>query len=263
MRSLEGVVLVQNVNVRNAILNNLPLADFERLRSYLRPVQFRRNTVLDEQSRPIRSIGFIETGMVSVRRNSSMNSIEIALIDSRGAVGLSSLLGIDVAVHQSVAVTSGAALCIQVSDLLGVMEAQPDIRTCLLCNVQALLIHTSQVALCALSHSLAQRVAGWLCHASEIVGGMEIPVSHEYIATMLGLRRASVTETLIRFDSEGLITKARGALRVRDRGRLKQSACSCCSTIVLYAPMSRGHHCRSALKPDRPRLASHIGAIPY
>ncbi|WP_409362770.1 Crp/Fnr family transcriptional regulator [Bradyrhizobium sp. CIR18] len=130
------------------------------------------------------------------------------------------------------------------------MDAQPDIRRHLLCGVQALLVHTSQVALCALSHRLAQRVAGWLCHASESVGGMEIPVSHEYIATMLGLRRASVTESLIRFEREGLIAKTRGALRVQDRGRLKQIACSCCSTIAVHAPLSPSLHCRSSFIPD-------------
>ncbi|QOZ23906.1 Crp/Fnr family transcriptional regulator [Bradyrhizobium sp. CCBAU 51753] len=230
-------MLVQRLNVKNAVLNALPPVDFERLRPCLRPVLFKRNSVLEEQSRPIENICFIEAGLVSLRRKSSTSSVEIALIDSRGILGISGLLGMHMAGHQSIAVTSGMMLCMRVSDLLSIMETQPDIRKHLLCGLQALLLHTSQVALCALSHSLAQRVAGWLCHASDSVGGMEIPVSHEYIASMLGLRRASVTESLIRFEREGLIAKTRGALRVRDRDRLKQVACSCCSTIAVHAPL--------------------------
>lgn len=229
-------MLLQRLNVRNAILNKLPPVDFERLRPHLRQVLFKRNGILEEQSKPLENVGFIETGTVSLRRNSSEDSIEIALIDSRGIVGITSLLGMDGAGHQAIAVTSGMMLCIKANDLLSAMEGQPDIRRHLLCGVQALLVHASQVALCALSHGLAQRVSGWLCHASDSVGGMEIPVSHEYIATILGLRRASVTETLIRLEREGLISKTRGALRVRDAERLKQIACSCCSTMALYTP---------------------------
>lgn len=232
------VMLVLRHNVKNAILNRLSLPDFERLRLHLRPVPFRRNSILEEQSRPPENVGFIESGTVSLRRNSSEDSIEIALIDNRGIVGITSLLGMDGAGHQAIAVTSGMMHCIRVSDLLREMEAQPEIRRHLLCGVQALLIHTSQVALCALSHNLGQRVAGWLCHASDTVGGMEIPVSHEYIAAILGLRRASVTETLIRLERDGLIAKTRGALRVRDAERLKQTACSCCSTIALHTPLA-------------------------
>jgi CRP-like cAMP-binding protein len=252
--------LVQRLNVRNALLNSLPPADFECLRSYLRPVLFSRNSVLEEQSGLIENIGFIETGLVSLRRNSSMYSIEIALVDNHGIVGISTLLGMDVAGHQSIAVTSGMTLCIPVSDLLSVMEAQPDIRKRLLHGVQALLIHTSQVALCALSHSLAQRVAGWLCHASEAVGGMEIPVTHEYIANMMGLRRAGVTEALIRFDHEELIARARGAIRVRNRDRLKQIGCSCCSTIALHSRPSVSRHGQSAFRPEPPSTSADLGA---
>lgn len=230
-------MLVQRLHVKNAILNSLPQSDFEYLRSHLRPVNFKRHSVLEEQSRPIAEIGFIESGLVSLRRKCSINLIEIALIDCRSIVGLSSLFGIDAAIHQSIAVTSGTMLCIQVSDLHKAMEVQTGIRRRLLSGIQALIVHSSQLALCALSHTLAQRIAGWLCHASESIGGLEIPVSHEYIATMLGLRRASVTETLIRLEHDGLIAKTRGALRVRDRDRLTQIACSCCSTIALHDPL--------------------------
>lgn len=230
------VMLAQRINIRNTILNSLPPAEFERLRCYLRPVSFKRNSVLEEQSRPVENLGFIESGLVSLRRNSSMNSVEIALIDHRGILGVSTLLGMDVAGHQSIAVTSGTVLSIRVSDLQCAMEAQPDIKSRLFCRVQALLVHTSQVALCALSHSVEQRVSGWLCHASDAFAGMELPVTHEHIATMLGLRRASVTEMLIRYENQGLIAKTRGALRVRDRDRLRQIACSCCSTIASHSP---------------------------
>lgn len=230
-------MLMQRLNVRNSLLNGLPPADFERVQLHLRPYFFKRNSIVEEQSRPIENIRFVETGLISLRRNSNINSIEIALIDRRGFLGISSILGMDVAGHQSIAVTSGMMLSMRVSDMLSVMDAQPAIRKHLLCGAQALLIHSSQVALCALSHSNAQRVAGWLFHASDSVGGMEVPVSHENIATMLGLRRASVTETLIRFEREGLIVKSRGALRVRNQDGLKQIACSCCSTIALHTPV--------------------------
>lgn len=229
-------MLVQGTNVRNSLLNSLPPAGFECLRSHLRPVLFRRNSLLEEQSRQIDNVAFIETGLVSLRRKSDGRVIEIALVDNHGMLGISALLDTGSADLQSIAVTPGMMLSIQLSDLSRVMEEHRCVRTSLLCGVQALLVHTSQVALCALSHNVTQRVSGWLYRASQAVGGMELPVSHEYVASMLGLRRASVTLTLTRLECEGLITKARGALRVRDRDRLKEVACLCCSTIALRAP---------------------------
>jgi len=142
------------------------------------------------------------------------------------------LLGADQVGHQSIAITPGAALSISSERLQTLMEEQPQIKQHLLKYIQALLVHSFQNTLCGLRHSLDRRLAGWICHTSDLARGRVIPVTHEHLSTMLGVRRASVTKALVRFENDGLIERARGTLRVRDRQHLGLMACSCFSTIT-------------------------------
>jgi CRP-like cAMP-binding protein len=217
--------------VRNTILNSLPPEDFAFLRPHLSQARFKERALLQEQKGRVESIGFVESGLVSLRRTSKDSIVELALVSNHGIVGSSGLLGSDESSHQCIAVTSGLSLNIRADELSFLMEERPRIKAHLLRNVQALLIHCSQVALCGLHHQLTQRLASWLCHASDAAGEQEIPVTQEYLSMMLGLRRASVAEALSRFDDDGLIVRARGSLRVQNRAFLDRVACSCYSTM--------------------------------
>jgi hypothetical protein len=154
------------------------------------------------------------------------------MVGRRGMVGVSVPLGVGAAAHQSIAATSGSAFSIRADDLRRLMEERPLIREHLFRHVQVLLIHSAQIALCGIYHQLEKRLTSWLCFACDAIEGNVVPVTHDHLSTMLGLRRAGVTETLLRFEEEGIITKARGVLRVRDRPLLNTRACSCYATIV-------------------------------
>jgi CRP-like cAMP-binding protein len=207
--------------VRNAILGGLSPEEFARIRPYLKRVTFQRRTILQEQRTRIKVVSFIESGLVSLRNVSAENSIEIALPGTHGAIGASVLLGLGPreSFYRSVALTAGVSLAIEVNELLHLIVDWPELKG----------RQSSQLAMCGMRHQLEQRIAGWLCHASDSVGGSEVPVTHDYLSTQLGLRRAGITEALIRFEEDELITKARGRLRVRDRERLSQRACGCYS----------------------------------
>lgn len=224
-------MLVQYPTIKNLILNGLQPEDLTFLRPHLHQVKFRERAVLQEQRRQIENIGFLEAGVVSLRRTSKDSIVELGLISSHGVVGSSRLLGPGDSSHQCIAVTSGLLLNIDADKLFSLLETRPRIKEHLLRNVQALLVHCSQVALCGLHHSLTQRLAGWLCHASDAIDGREVAVTHDYLSTMLGLRRASVTETLRQFEDEGLVLRARGSLQIQNRSSLQERACSCYSTM--------------------------------
>jgi CRP-like cAMP-binding protein len=217
--------------VRNAILGGLSPEEFACIRPHLKRVKFQPRTILQEQGTRIKVVSFIESGLVSLRNVSAENSIEIALAGAYGAVGASVLLGPTESFYRSVALTAGVALAIEASELLHLIASWPQLKERILLYVHALLRQSSQVAMCSVRHQLEQRIAGWLCHASDTVDGTEVPVTHDYLSTQLGLRRAGITEALIRFEADELITKARGALRVRDRERLSRRACGCYSVV--------------------------------
>jgi CRP-like cAMP-binding protein len=98
------------------------------------------------------------------------------------------------------------------------------------------MIHSSLTALCGVRHELEPRLASWLCLASDSLDGSVLPITHDHLFMILGLRRAGVTETLAKFEETGLIRKMRGVLEVCDSKRLEQKACGC------YQIISKSYH---------------------
>src|SRR5690606_38158360 len=101
----------------------------------------------------------------------------------------------------------------------------PAIKDHLLRYVQLLLSQKAQVSLCNAKHDIDKRLARWLLLAHERVEGGELPVTHDLLATMLGVRRPGVTEALAGLEQAGVVTRARGLLRVVDAEALKTRAC--------------------------------------
>ncbi|WP_407165989.1 Crp/Fnr family transcriptional regulator [Bradyrhizobium sp. ORS 111] len=114
------------------------------------------------------------------------------------------------------------------------INERPKIREHLFLYVQALQLHCAMTGLCGVRRDREQRLASWLCLASDAADARVLPVTHDYLSSVLGLRRAGVTETLARFEEQGLIRKTRGVLQIDERKGLKQKAC-CCYRLVSSA----------------------------
>ncbi len=218
--------------VRNAILSKLSLPDFATIRPLLHSVVLKERMILHEPKKRVEHVHFIESGIVSLRTLAAGSILETAMVGCRGAVGVSVVLGGHVTIHQSIVLFPGSALIIHSEDLHRVLGECPQIRSHLLRYVQTLIVHGAQTALCGVCHDLEQRLACWLCLACDALDGRVLPITHDCLSTVLGLRRAGVTEALIRFEEQGLIRKMRGVLQVDDRQRLEQVACSCYGIIA-------------------------------
>lgn len=218
--------------VKNAILANLSLSNLAAIGPFLEPMVLRERTILYEPGKTVESVYFVESGIVSQRIVAAGCLLETAVVGYQGAVGLSSLFGAHIPTYQSVVLFPGSALRIQVDKLRRVMSERDQVREHLSRYVQALAMHRAQIGLCGVRHNLEQRLACWLCLACDALDGNVLPVTHDYLSYVLGLRRAGVTETLLRFEDQGLIRKMRGVLRVDDRNHLEQKTCSCYSTIA-------------------------------
>jgi CRP-like cAMP-binding protein len=218
--------------IKNRILAGLSLSDFDYIRPFLEPVVLTDRSVLHEPNKPIDHVNFIETGIVSLRTLAIGSILETAMVGCYGAVGASVALGEGTSLHRSIVLVPGNALRIRTDDLQRSTHERPQIREHLLRYVQSLMTHSSQIALCGVRHELEQRLACWLCLACDALDGNVLPVTHDHLSTILGLRRAGVTETLSRFEEEGLVRKTRGVLQVRDRRLLRQKACGCYTVIA-------------------------------
>ena len=214
--------------VRNEILATLPPALFEELRPYLKLVELRRRAIINDANRPVDAVYFIESGVISrVARTQEDGPVEVAMVGKFGFIGVSVLLGTMTALHRTIVQIPGQALRIQATDLQRVVTQHPAIRDHMLRYVQLLMNQKAQVSLCNAKHEIDKRLARWLLLAHERVNGAELPVTHELLATTLGVRRPGVTEALAELEEAGIIARARGVLKVIDEDALKARACEC------------------------------------
>ncbi|VIO70607.1 hypothetical protein CI1B_32610 [Bradyrhizobium ivorense] len=220
--------------VKNVILARLCMQQLAAIGECLEPVVLKERMVLQEPRRPVEHVYFIESGLVSLRVVAAGSMLETAVIGYRGVVGTSFLWGGHFSTHQSVVVFPGTAHRIRIEDLRRIMKAHPEIRDHLFDYTQALTFQCVQTGLCGVRHHREPRLASWLCLASEAVDSRVLPVTHDYLSSVLGLRRAGVTETLIRFEEQGLIRKMRGVLQIDEPKALEEKAC-CCYKLVSAA----------------------------
>jgi CRP-like cAMP-binding protein len=214
--------------VRNKILATLPPELFDKLRPHLKVVELRRRAVINEANRPVDAVYFIESGVISrVARTQEDGSVEVAMVGKFGFVGVCVLLGTMMALHRTVVQIPGQALRISAGNLQAVMAECPAIKDHMLRYVQLLMNQKGQVSLCNAKHEIDRRLARWLLLAHERVDGAELPVTHDLLATMLGVRRPGVTEALAGLEQAGIVARARGVLRVTDPEALKARVCEC------------------------------------
>jgi CRP-like cAMP-binding protein len=226
--------------VRNAILAGLSAQEMAAISPFLEPIVMKDRLILHESNKSVDRVYFIETGVVSLRMVAAGSILETAVVGYQGAVGASSVLGAHMPISQSVVLFPGSALRIDVDDLRRVADERPQIRERLARYVRALAVHSAQTGFCGVRHSLEQRLASWLCLTGDAFDRRTLPITHDYLSAVLGLRRAGVTEALIRFEEDGLIHKMRGVLQVNDRKRLEQKTCGCYGTITnAYASATR------------------------
>ncbi|MCC8968277.1 Crp/Fnr family transcriptional regulator [Bradyrhizobium sp. Pear76] len=218
-------------NVRNAILARIPPQGLAAIGQFLEPIVLKERMVLQEPKRHLDHVYFVEAGLVSLRIVAAGSFFEVAVIGYRGAIGASLLVGRHISTHQAIVLFPGSAHRIRVEDLRRVMNERPEIREHLSRYDQALALHCAQTGLCGVRHSLEKRLASWLCLASDAVGAHVLPVTHEYVSSALGLRRAGVTETLSQFEEQRSIRKKRGVLEIDERKSLEQRACGCYKLI--------------------------------
>ncbi|WP_022723414.1 Crp/Fnr family transcriptional regulator [Rhodopseudomonas sp. B29] len=213
--------------IRNRILADLSADDFATLEPLLRRIDFRGRTVLQEANRPVEYVHFIEDGLVSHVAGSRTESVETAMVGCFGYVGVPLILGSSIAPQRAIACMPGSALRIEADELSRLLTERPQIHARMLRYVQALMAQNSQSVLCATKHEINQRLARWLLLAIDRLQSDVLAITHEMLATSMGVRRASITNALLQFEAEGVVQKQRGAIRVIDRAGLEQRACDC------------------------------------
>ncbi len=212
-------------SVRYLLLSKLSADDFLLLQPHLEPVVLDRGDVLVQPNEPIAYVTFPEAGVTSVVANTDGGRrIEIGLTGRDDLAGTPVLLGVDRTPHETFMQVAGSGLQIKTERLKEAMEQSPSIHDLLLRYVQVFTIQTAQTALSNGSHKIEERLARWLLMCHDRLDGNDLPLTHEFIAIMLAVRRAGVTEALNILEEQGIIRAERGNIVVLKRKKLEKAA---------------------------------------
>jgi CRP-like cAMP-binding protein len=217
----------------NLILRNLSPADFDRLSRWLQPVEFELRQVIYEPNAPIRYAYFPEDGMISVV--SSMgngSSIEVGTIGREAMAGAVLLLDTDRVPYQYFVQLPGHGQRIDAAALKQEVEQNESLRKAILRSESAFLIQTMQLVACNGLHEILPRCCRWLLMARDRCDSDDLYLTHEFLALMLGVRRASVSDVLRPIQEAGLVHSNHGKITILDRKGLEAGACECYRIIA-------------------------------
>ncbi|HUP93094.1 MAG TPA: Crp/Fnr family transcriptional regulator [Solimonas sp.] len=218
--------------MQNLLLAALPPADLERLAPHLEYVPLLLGDVLYESGGRMQHAYFPTTAIISL--NYVMEdgaSAEIAGVGNEGILGISLFMGGVTTPSRALVQTSGHGYRLKAELLLEEFNRGGALLRLLLRYTQALITHMAQTGACNRHHSTEQQLCRWLLLTLDRMPSNDLVMTQELIASMLGVRRESVTEAAGKLKDKGVITYRRGHITVLDRDRLNANACECYDVV--------------------------------
>jgi CRP-like cAMP-binding protein len=213
---------------QNRLLNCLLALDGEYLRPQIRVVKTDFNDIVYEHGDVIHEVFFpLDSTVSALAIMEDGTTIEISMIGKEGIVGLSALLGGGTARHWTRTCIGGSMARISTAALDHAFMGNGDSLKHLMRAYTALVMQVSQRAVCNARHTVLERLACWLLMVHDRVGGDNLRLTQEAIASRLGSRRAGITVAAGMLQSIGAIEYRRGQLHIRDRAGLEQAVCEC------------------------------------
>lgn len=222
---------VDRRTIHNLLLLELPASERNVLWGKLCLVDLPVRSVLNDAGAPIDFAYFINSGCAAILSvMSDGKSVEVGLAGREGFVGSPLLAGFRTSPTRAIMQVGGSAFRIKARDLKESIEESPCLASCLERYAHELAIQAIQAAACNRLHEVEHRLARWLLMTQDRVGD-SFDLTQEFIAHMLGTRRATVTITAGVLQKAGLISYTRGRVQIKDRAGLESCACECYAAI--------------------------------
>lgn len=218
---------------RNLLLDRLPRDVFERIKPDLKLVSLSHGQILHRAGEEIRYLHFPLTCMVSITvMTADGRTIETGAIGNRGVAGINAFMGgHETTQTEYICQVSGDNLTISAEPLKIEFNRNTELREVLLKYTQVHMAEISQNVACISLHTLEQRFARWLLEVRERTQSDRFALTQEFMAQMLGVRRAGVTVAALAFKEMGAIEYARGDLVISDVKALRKVSCECYRTL--------------------------------
>jgi CRP-like cAMP-binding protein len=209
---------------KNLLLNRLDPADLALLRNALEPVALDLRQQLEVANEPIEYVYFPDAGIISVLAKSADEVIEVAVIGREGMSGITVVLDNHSSPNDVNVQAVGTAHRIASDQLRQALRQSSSLRMVLHSFAHVFTVQLAQTALANGRAKISERLARSLLMAHDRLDGDDIQLTHEFIATMLGVRRPGVTDALHELEGKGLIQSSRAAISVLDRQGLVRLA---------------------------------------
>jgi CRP-like cAMP-binding protein len=235
---------VNGRQVHNRILLALPEPERAVIFSKLEFIALPTSKVLNEAGGPVKFAYFLNEGLASIlSMTSDGKSVEVGLSGKEGFVGIPLTAGFNSSPTRVIMQVAGSGFRLAAKDLIAALGECPKLATGLQRFAQEVALQASQVAACNRLHEVDERLARWLRMSQERLGGDLIPLTQEFLAHMLGTRRASVTVAAGMLQKAGLITYSRGAVRIKNQIQLENAACECYGILTQQIKKWRAEAC--------------------
>ena len=214
--------------IRNLIMLGLPPKECDAVFRNLDFVELPANSVLNAEREQIEFVYFINGGLASfLNVMSDGKSVEVGLAGKEGFVGVGLLAGFRTSPSRVIMQVMGSGYRMAAVDFMAALSHCPTLEKSLSRYSQNLGMQAAQVAACNKLHEIDKRLARWLLMSQDRLGGSVVPLTHEFLAHMLGTRRASVTIAAGILQNASLITYRRGTVTIQDRSGLEKYSCEC------------------------------------
>ena len=215
-------------SIKNEILAALSKDEFGRLASHLEPHELEHGRILYEIGEPVRHVYFPNNAMISlVTQMRDGKIVEVGLIGKDGMSGLTALMSEGTSPERAVVQIPNGSTRVELRVIKEEFMRGGQLQKSLLAYARKFMRQVAQTAACNASHSAEERLSRWLLMCQDRINGSELKLTQEFIAEMLGTRRATVSIGAMVLQNEGLIQYSRGHIKIVDRPGLEAFTCEC------------------------------------
>jgi CRP-like cAMP-binding protein len=221
--------------VMNAILLSIPQEEFNAIRQDLEYVELPSRTSLYEPLQKLEFGYFLNSGMASlVFKTNGGESVEVGVVGNEGFTPVQMTAGLRSIPHQAVMQVGGDGFRLNVEVFSEALKSSPGLQEMLNRYAAVHGLQVAQTAGCNRLHDLEQRLARWLLLTQDRVGSGLLRITHDFLATMLGTDRPSVSLAAGSLQKKKIIEYTHGSVKVVNRKKLESSACECYGVIQQF-----------------------------
>jgi CRP-like cAMP-binding protein len=215
-------------NTENRLLAGFPSEELRALHPHLEQVSLSHGQIIISPDEPIEFVYFPLNSLLSlVTLMEDGSSVESGCVGREGMAGVPILLDANTTPMQTLAQIPGQAVRIKAEIIKKAFDRSSALQKLLHRYIHTVIVVGSQSTACNRLHNIEARLSRWLLMSSDGVGSEELHLTHEFLATMLGVRRSGVSETANKLQARGLISYRRGHIQILDRKNLETVACEC------------------------------------